>query len=216
MLRPWFWLRWTARDLRVRWPQVAAIAVGTGVSAGLGSMTAWRQVSYDESYSLLHAHDIRVDLPDGSTVQAGTLLEAVAGLSDVAVAEERLITPTQVDASREGRTILVPGALIGVDVAGDGPHVDALDVTGGRTLTHADVARPGVVLESHFAHAYDLLPSGEIGLPGGVRLPYVGTVYTPEYFMVTTRNRGVPCRIELRRGRRPPAGGTGVGQRERR
>ena len=190
MVRAWFWLRWAARDLRARWPQVAAIAlivaVGTGVSAGLGSMIAWRQVSYDESYALLQAHDIRVELPDGSTVAAGTLLEAVAGLSDVAVAEERLIVPTQVDASREGRTILVPGALMGVDVAGGGPDIDALDVTGGRTLTTADVARPGVVLESHFADAYDLPSSGEVGLPGGVRLPYVGTVFTPEYFMVTT------------------------------
>jgi len=190
MRRAWFWLRWAARDLRARWPQVAAIAlivaVGTGVSAGLGSMTAWRQTSYDESYELLRAHDIRVDLPDGSTVPAGALLDAVAGLSGVAVAEERLVTSTQVDASRKDRTILVPGALIGVDVARGGPHIDGLNVTGGRTLTTSDVTNPSVVLESHFADAYDLPASGEVGLPGGVRLPYVGTVYTPEYFMVTT------------------------------
>ncbi|HWC69777.1 MAG TPA: FtsX-like permease family protein [Actinomycetota bacterium] len=188
----WFWLRWAARDLRARWPQVAAIAlivaVGTGVSAGLGSMTAWRQVSYDESYALLRAHDIRVDLPEGSTVAAGTLLDAVAGLSGVAVAEERLVTPTQVDASRGNRTLLVPGALIGVDVARGGPRIDRLHVTGGRSLTVSDVTTPGVVLERHFADVYDLPPSGEVGLPGGVRIPYVGTMFTPEYFMVTTES----------------------------
>ena len=82
MSRVWFWLRWAARDLRTRWQQVVAVAlivaVGTGVSAGVGSMTAWRQESYNESYALLHAHDIRVELPDGSSVSTGLLLEAVS------------------------------------------------------------------------------------------------------------------------------------------
>ena len=38
MATPAFWLRWAARDLRGRWIQVVAIAVaiGTGVYAGLG------------------------------------------------------------------------------------------------------------------------------------------------------------------------------------
>ena len=44
MRRVWFWLRWVARDLRSRWQQVAAIAltiaIGVGLSAGIGSMTA--------------------------------------------------------------------------------------------------------------------------------------------------------------------------------
>jgi len=194
MRRAWFWLRWAARDLRARWIQVAAIAlivaIGTGMSAGLGSMTAWRQESYDESYALLHAHDLRVELAEGSTVAQGALLDAAAGLEGVAAAEERMIAPTQVDASRGGSTILVPGRLIGVDVAGGGPLVDALYVTNGRALRPGDITTPAGVLEAHFSDHYGLPVSGSVGLPGGVRLPYVGSAYAPEYFMVTTESGG--------------------------
>ena len=72
MRRTLFWLRWSARDLRARWLQVAAIAlivaIGTGMSAALGSVSVWRQDSYDASYALLHAHDVRVSLPAGSSL----------------------------------------------------------------------------------------------------------------------------------------------------
>ena len=48
-MRPLFVLRWSLRDLRRRWIQVAAIAliiaVGTGVYSGLGSTATWRRVS---------------------------------------------------------------------------------------------------------------------------------------------------------------------------
>jgi putative ABC transport system permease protein len=194
MRRAWFWLRWVARDLRARWPQVAAIAltvaIGTGVSAGMGSMVAWRQESYDRSYAALHAHDVRVQLAAGSSVPQGALLDAIAGVAGVAAAEERLIVPTQVDASRAGGTILVPGRLIGVDVRDQGPHVDSLFVTGGRPLRAADARIPAAVLESHFSDHYALPSSGSVRLPGGQWLPYVGSVYQPEYFMVTTEEGG--------------------------
>ena len=195
MRRVWFWLRWVARDLRSRWQQVAAIAltiaIGVGMSAGIGSMTAWRQESYDKSYALLAAHDLRVQLAEGSSVPRGALLDAVSGFDGLAAAEERLIAPTQVDASHGDETILVPGRLIGVDVTQRGPRVDALYVTAGRALGPADVTTPAAVLESHFADHYGLPPSGTVDLPGGVRLPYVGTVYQPEYFMVTTEAGGM-------------------------
>lgn len=194
MRRTWFWLRWAARDLRARWHQVAAIAmivaIGTGMSAGLGSMTAWRQESYDESYALLRAHELRVELTEGSVVAQGALLRVTTGVEAVAAAEERMIAPTQVDASRGGSTVLVPGRLIGVDVAGGGPHVDSLYVTRGRGLRPGDIATPSALLEAHFADHYDLPSSGSVGLPGGVRMPYVGAAYAPEYFMVTTESGG--------------------------
>ena len=63
----------------------------------------------------------------------------------------------------------------------------------GRTHTHDphDVDAPAAILEAHFAEAYDLPGSGSIGLPGGVRLPYVGTAYSPEYYLVTTETGGL-------------------------
>ncbi len=51
------WLRWSWRDLRSRWVQVAAIAVviavGTGLFSGLRSMNDWRGLSNDASYATI-------------------------------------------------------------------------------------------------------------------------------------------------------------------
>ncbi|HEX6581615.1 MAG TPA: FtsX-like permease family protein [Actinomycetota bacterium] len=193
-----FWLRWSRRDLRARWLQVAAIAlivaIGSGMFAALGSLATWRRISYDESYSLLNAHDVHVSLPAGSWVPSGTLVEAIAHLRSqgvVTAAEERVVLPTQVNASFGGRTILVPGVVIGLDLGARGPHLNKIFVTGGRALRPADAASPGAaVLEAHFADHYELPPSGEIRMSGGQALPYVGTGYAPEYFMVTTEAGG--------------------------
>ncbi len=162
--------------------------------AAVSSMSVWRRASYDASYALLHHFDVRVQLAEGSVLPQGSLLEALAPLAArgwVRAAEERLSVPTQVDASREGETVLVPGRLVGVDVAEDGPHVSGLAIRAGRGLTAADVERPAAVLEEHFARHYGLPSSGTVGLAGGVRLPYVGTGYAPEYFMVTTESGGL-------------------------
>ena len=42
----------------------------------------------------------------------------------VAAAEERLVVATQVDASTADETILVPGRIVGMDLADGGPHVN--------------------------------------------------------------------------------------------
>ena len=76
------WLRWSWRDLRARWLQVAAIslivALGAGVYTGLGSMPQWRRANYDASYDALASHDLLVTLSTGSTVPAGALALSVA------------------------------------------------------------------------------------------------------------------------------------------
>ncbi|HET7235953.1 MAG TPA: FtsX-like permease family protein [Actinomycetota bacterium] len=194
MRRTLFWLRWSGRDLRSRWLQVAAIAlivaIGTGMSAALGSVSVWRRDSYDASYALLNAHDVRISLPAGSSLPAGALEDAMRELEErgvVTTAEERLILPTQVDASSGGRTILVPGVLIGIDLGAGGPRLDGIDVTRGRGLRPMDAALPGAaLLEAHFADHYALPSAGTILLAGGTPMRYVGAGYTPEYFMVTT------------------------------
>lgn len=68
------WLRWTWRDLRVRWIQVLATAlvlVGIGAFAGLGGLRDWRERSADRSLAAMRAHDLRVNLPDGAFLDAG-------------------------------------------------------------------------------------------------------------------------------------------------
>ncbi len=101
------WLRWSWRDLRARWPQVAAtaltLAVGVGGFAGLRSLEQWRVDSARQSFAALRAADLRIDLGEGGYAARGGLLEAIAGLpsSEVAAAQERLVVDSQLAVSRE-------------------------------------------------------------------------------------------------------------------
>lgn len=189
------WLRWSWRDLRARWLQVAAIAaiiaLGTGVYTGLSSMNEWRRSSYDASYDQLAVHDLLVETADGTYLPEGALigvLDRLARPDDVRAAEERLEVPTQVDASiAAGEVVLVPGRIVGVDlgpVDGDpAPRVDRLQTVAGRSLEAGDDGAPVVVLDSHFAEHYDLAPAGRLVTSAG-EVDYVGTGYSPEYFLV--------------------------------
>jgi putative ABC transport system permease protein len=183
------WLRWSWRDLRQHWRLVAALALvislGTGAYAGLGGTTAWRLASNDASYSALHMHDLRVRLPDGGFVRAGVLDDAVhgiAGADSVTAVEERLVVPTQVDASLGDRPVLVPGEIVGMSPAA---QVDTMYVAAGHGLRPTDATN--AVLESKFAADNRLPASGDLVLSGGHRIHYSGTGYTPEYFRITGR-----------------------------
>lgn len=180
-------LRWSWRDLRAHWPKVAAIAVviaiGTGGYAGLTSTTEWRKISYDVSYGQLAMYDLRVDLAPGSFVDQG-VLAALADFGAGVVAEERLIVPTQVDASTEAETVLVRGAITGADFSAGGPHVNSYHAMTGRLLTENDAGAPVVMLERNFAKFYSLGDSGSVALSGGHQIEFVGQATTPEYFTV--------------------------------
>ena len=194
---PLFLLRWSARDLRRRWLQVAAIAlviaIGTGVYSALGSTATWRRESNDASFAALGMYDLRVKSAEGVDAPTGAMLAALdrvpAGMVDHA--EERLIAPTQVDASTADRTALVPGRVVGVDVGAGGLPLNEVwvDEGDGRTLTAADAGAPTVVLERKFADQYDLPPAGSVRV-GGTTARYVGTGMSPEYFFVVTEDGG--------------------------
>jgi len=190
-------LRWSWRDLRSRWVQVTAIALiialGTGVYAGLGAGTVWRLKSYEDSYRLLNMYDLRVKLGQ-SFVDAEKLLDVVRGITHpewIQKAEIRLIASTLVDASTRDQTILVPGRIVGVNVANSGPQVNGLSIASGRGLTGADSGKNVAILEYHFARYYGLSSSGIVRLSGGATLDYVGSGYSPEYFMVMTDEGGM-------------------------
>jgi putative ABC transport system permease protein len=189
------WVRWSWRDLRRRWTAVAAIAaviaLGTGTYAGLLGTSAWRTQSNDASFALLDVHDLRAALPSGSTTDEGRLLEIVAGLphaDDVAAARERLVVPTQV-AGPDG--LLVPGELVGTDTR-TGPGVDGVHVSAGRAVTPADDGQPVVVADLAFADANDLRLGAELTVSGGARLEIVGRGQSPEYFILTGGQGGLP------------------------
>ncbi|HEU4703705.1 MAG TPA: FtsX-like permease family protein [Conexibacter sp.] len=188
---PRLWLRWSARDARRRWAQILVtalvLAIGTGTFAGLGGTTVWRERSNDRSYALLNGHDVRLDLAEGSFAAAGQLASATDALRArglVAQAEERLIVPTQVDASRRGgATVLVRGQLVGIPLDG-APRVDKLAALDGRALRPADARRRVAVLDRAFAHEYELPPAGRARLAGIGPVRYVGAGVTPQWFVI--------------------------------
>jgi putative ABC transport system permease protein len=186
------WLRWSWRDLRARWAQVAAIAfiiaLGSGLYSGLSSTGAWRQVSYDASFAELHMYDLRVILSKGSYVGASELVDvarSIPSASSLDAVEPRLIEQTQVDASIGGRTILVPGRLVGVDVDDGGPQVNGVSAKRGRTLRASDAGRRRAVIDYHFANRYDLPVPDRVRVSGDTTLTAVGQGLSPEYFLVT-------------------------------
>ncbi len=185
------WLRWSWRDLRNRWAQVAAIAsiiaLGTGIYTGFVSSSEWRRVSYTASYDRLAMHDLHVRLADGSFVGATALTDAIREIPSsrqLRAVEPRLVVRTQVDASTADETILVPGRIVGVDVAEGETRVDRIATEAGRGLTAADAGAPAAVLEYNFADYYDLPAHGEVTVSGGKSLRYVGQGLSPEYFFI--------------------------------
>jgi putative ABC transport system permease protein len=186
------WLRWSWRDLRARWVQVAAIAfiiaIGSGIYSGLSSTASWRRASYDASFAALHMYDLRAVPSAGSYVSADELraaAESIPSASDLRAVEVRLIVPTQVDASKDGTTILVPGRLVGVDVSDGGPHVNGVSAVRGRELREDDTGTGRAVIDYHFAKRYELNAREQIRVSGNVTLDTVGQGLSPEYFLIT-------------------------------
>lgn len=195
----WLTLRWSARDLRRKWVQVAAIAlviaIGTGLFSALGSTSVWRRTSNDDSFAITGMYDIRVRASDGAFADEGSLLALLADLPDpsiVSLAEERLVVATQVDASTADRTILVPGRIVGLGVADGGPRLTIPNVANGngRPLTAQDDGAGVAVLERNFADYYDLRPGASIALSGDHRIDVAGLGLAPEFFLVTTEEGG--------------------------
>jgi putative ABC transport system permease protein len=192
------WLRWSWRDLKARWLQVAAIALiialGTGMYAGLGSTSPWRLQALDDSYELVNMYDLRMTLPTNSFIEEDELLAAVSEIpaaGDIEAAEGRLIASTQLDVITDDRSILVSGRIVGVNVHDGGPAINQLHITDGRALTAGDAGDYVAVLEHNFARYYELAAGPEIAVSGGHTLEAVAVGMAPEYFMVVTETGGM-------------------------
>lgn len=192
------WIRWSWRDLQRRWLQVLAIALiialGAGIYSGLISTSAWRQQSNDASYALLNMYDMRLSLTTGSYLEKTALLNALSSIEHAAwitAVEPRLVLPTLVDASTDTETVIIPGQLIGMDIASTQTHVNDVYITGGRGLEPTDAGESVAVLEHKFAAYYGLQQEGEVRISGDRTLRYVGTGLSPEYFIVFTEQGGM-------------------------
>lgn len=189
------WLRWSWRDLRRRWAQVAAIALvialGTGTYAGLLGTSAWRTQSNDASFALLHLHDLRISLNEGSTTSEGTLAllaRQIPHADAITGVRERLVVPTQL-AGPGG--LLVPGEVVG-SASGPTATVDTVSVSAGRAPNAAENGQPVAVVERQFATKNRLPDQGQLSLSGGVSVRYVGQGQSPEYFLVSGRQGALP------------------------
>ena len=186
------WVRWSWRDLRRRWPQVAAIALvialGTGTYAALLSTGAWRTQSNDASFGGLHLHDLRIALNEGTTLPEGTLTGLARSIPHAAAltgVRERLVVPTQV-AGPGG--MLVSGEIVG-SALGPASSVDTVSSSAGRALEAADDGQPVVVLDRQFATKNNLPPAGQLRLSGDRTVRYVGQGQSPEYFLISGSGR---------------------------
>jgi putative ABC transport system permease protein len=138
-------------------------------------------------------YDLRAKAAEGIDAPAGAMVAALdrvpAGM--VASAEERLVVPTQLDASTADATVLVPGRIVGLPLVDDAPPLNEVWVERGRgrPLVAADTGQAKVVLERNFASYYDLPVSGTLRI-GGSEVEYVGQGMSPEYFFVVTEDGG--------------------------
>ena len=191
------WLRWSWRDLRRRPVQVVAIAlviaIGTGLATGLASMQEWR--------TLLQRRELRPPrLPRRARLAGRGRLRAPGSpgaggraAPDAVATRERLVLPTQVDASTARRAVLVPGCSSAS--RSTAPVVDGLAAARGRVLTAADDDRAVGMLESRFADAPKLPAPARSRSPAVRALRYVGL--------------GLPAAVLLRRRRRHRRSGHG-------
>lgn len=183
------WLRWSYRDLRLRWAQILAtaltLAVGVGGFAGLRSLEQWRTDSAEQSFAALNAADLRIDLAAGEYVPRGDLDQAVAELTPrlLAASQERLVVDSQLESDQGADTVVVPAQLVGAPGRLEEEPVDAVAVTsppGGL----ADAGRGATVLDWNFADFYDLPDRGEVRIAGLGRVSYEGLGVSPRYFLI--------------------------------
>lgn len=190
-----FWLRWSLRDLRQRWMQVVAIALiialGTGVFCGLGSQRDWREESLDKSYAQLKMFDVRMMLTDSSYTEQAKLETALRSIEGVSTVETRLIQPTLVDVSNDGDTIMVPGRLIGMNIADGEPDVNQLFVHEGRNFSAQDAGKNVAVVDYLFAKFYELSPGNRLEISGEMPLEFIGIGQIPEYFQIIETGSGI-------------------------
>ena len=181
-------LRWALRDARARWIQVAGIAfmiaIGTGVFAGLSSMTEWRVASNDASLALTNMYDVRARLGGDGFLPQGSMAAIAQDIDGVEAVDERLISRTQAEVDTPAGSIFVAARIIGVDMSDGGPDVSGVEAVEGRAIEDSERGEPVVLVERNFAVYYEIPEQGELRLGGDVSVRYVGHAVSPEYFLV--------------------------------
>lgn len=170
------------RDLRRRWPQVAAIGatLTLGVLLFVASYDSFRnvQASYDRTYVRTHFADLTVTGGDPDAIAA--VVRNTPGV-------ERVVTRTQADLPMTiGATKLV-GRVIGMPTV-TGHGINEIDLLSGRL---PDPARDEVAVERHTADTFGLATGERMRVFDGTGWRDVtisGVAQSPEYLW-PARNR---------------------------
>ena len=148
------------------------IAIGTGVFAGLSSMTEWRIASNDASLALTNMYDVRARLGGDGFLPQGSMAAIAQDIDGVEAVDERLISRTQAEVDTPDGSIFVAARIIGVEAVE------------GRAIEDSERGEPIVLVERNFAVYYEIPEQGELRLGGDVSVRYVGHAVSPEYFLV--------------------------------
>lgn len=190
-----FYLRWARRDARERWLLLVSIALitalGTAVFSAFGHQREWREKSLDRSYEMLNMFDLRMELTEGSFVDQTDITSALSQVDGVEVVDTRLLVPTLLDASKDGKTILYPGRIVGLDVSDGGPTINKLNVIEGRNLTAADSGENVVIIDYLFTKYRELEPGDPSRIAGGTEMDFVGRGQTPDNFTIIPGEGGL-------------------------
>jgi putative ABC transport system permease protein len=162
------------------------IALGSAIYAGLGTTSVWRLESLDASATQLNAHDVRVSVLGGLTIDRDRALGAVARADPgpITAVEARLLVHVPVTATHGTSLVPAAGEVLGVDLV-TRSRIDRWQVTAGRDLTSADAGAAVALLDLHFARAHDLPATGTLRV-GTVDVHYIGLALSPEYLNLNT------------------------------
>ncbi|NPA92057.1 MAG: FtsX-like permease family protein [Chloroflexi bacterium] len=180
-MSPTLWHK-TWRDLRANWAQSLALVVivALGVASFVALSGAYRDLgsSYQHTYDMLHFADVTFRVASAPS----SLSEQIAAVDGVDAVTAREVVDTGYllpdDTPIRARLIGIP--------ADAQPAVNQVYVLEGQYLSPDDPE--GVLVESHFAKAYDLHPGDTVTpiiLGEKQTLTIRGVVASPEYLIVS-------------------------------
>jgi putative ABC transport system permease protein len=187
-------LRKMRRDLKASLAQTIALItiVALGIASFIAVIGAYRDLgtSYSRTYDQLHFADVTFAVQSAPQ----DVVSQIGKINGVAAVTGRLIVDTGLQLPKSATVTdneQIRARLIGI-TAGEHPQVNDVLITAGRYLTASDTNT--VLLESHFAKAYNLAPGAQV-MPyingQTVSLQVAGVAASPEYLIVSASRQDV-------------------------
>ncbi|MFX0094942.1 MAG: ABC transporter permease, partial [Candidatus Hodarchaeota archaeon] len=179
----------TLREIRSHKLQFIALvlitSIGVGVFLSFGSLYSGRSKYYDEIYHELRLTSMNLDFP-AQWILEEDLLQIVDQNEEIEGYEPRIQHPLIINLTNTlDRYFYTSGLAIGVQTTE--LTVNKLYVTEGRDFETSDNNQSVILVETHFAQAYDLHPGQHLIIninKNEYSCLIVGSVLSPEYISV--------------------------------